>query len=213
MFSSQGWLDARMEDIAANAGVSAATAYNHFPSKQALVAHVFAPLLSTRLEQATRDIAADRPVIEALEEQVRALTEIGFGHRRLTVSFWAAVQEYTIRVAGPAARDDELDPLVQAPVAEGLRLLIAHGQRTGQLRPFPPAEDVSRLVVDLLLLRCVDIREVSPVATSELLLTVLSGMLRPQLLLDSGAGGRPFRVGVPSSGTPTDRAAATADPG
>ena len=42
MFSSQGWLDARMEDIAAGAGVSLATADNHFPSKQALVGHVFA---------------------------------------------------------------------------------------------------------------------------------------------------------------------------
>jgi AcrR family transcriptional regulator len=46
IFGSQGWRSARMEDIAARAGVSPATAYNHFPSKQALVGQVFAPLLS-----------------------------------------------------------------------------------------------------------------------------------------------------------------------
>ncbi|HEY4418069.1 MAG TPA: TetR family transcriptional regulator, partial [Pseudonocardia sp.] len=32
-FASHGWANARMEDIAAAAGVSAATAYNHFPTK------------------------------------------------------------------------------------------------------------------------------------------------------------------------------------
>jgi AcrR family transcriptional regulator len=189
MFSSQGWLDARMEDIAARAGVSAATAYNHFPSKQALVGHVFAPLLAPPLAQARRDIAADRPAIEALQDQVRALTEISFRHRRLTAAFWAAMQDYTIRVAGPAHPDDELDPLVQAPLTESIRILVDHGQRTGQLRSYPPATEVSRLVVALLLLRCVDIGQHSPAATADLLSTVLVGTLRPDLLVDAAPNG------------------------
>jgi AcrR family transcriptional regulator len=196
MFSSQGWLDARMEDIATRAGVSAATAYNHFPSKQALVGQVFAPLLAPPLAQARRDIAADRPAIEALQDQVRALTEISFRHRRLAAAFWAAVQDYTIRVAGPARPDDELDPLVQAPLAESIRLLIDHGQRTGQLRTYPPATDLSRLVVALMLVRCVDIGQHSPAATSELLLTVLVGALCPDRLVAAGPDGRPFAPGA-----------------
>jgi AcrR family transcriptional regulator len=195
-FSSQGWLDARMEDIAAGAGVSAATAYNHFPSKQALVSHVFAPLLTPQLERAERDIAADRPVVDALKDQVRALMEICFQHRRLTAAFCAAVQEYAIGVASPARPDDELDPLVQAPIAESIRLLVEHGQRTAQLRRYPPATDVSRLVTDLMLLSSVDTARHDSAAIAELLLTVMLGSLCPELLIAAGPEGRPFEVRI-----------------
>jgi len=183
-----------MEDIAARAGVSAATAYNHFPSKQVLVGQVFAPLLAARLARAEHDVAIDRPVIEALNEQVRTLTEISFGHRRLAAAFWAAVQDYSIRVAGPATPDCRLDPLAQAPIVEALRVLVEHGQRTGQLRPYPPAAKVSRMIVQLLLLSCVDVDQDSPDGTAELLLTVMLGTLRPELLVDVGSDGRPFGV-------------------
>lgn len=198
MFGSQGWLDARMEDIAASAGVSAATAYNHFPSKQALVGQVFAPLLTARLTSAEHDVATGRPVIDALNEQVRALTEIGFANRRLAAAFWAAAQEYSIRLAGPANPDDQLDPMVQAPIVEALRVLVEHGQRTGQLRPYPPADQMSRLIVQLMLLSCVDVDQNSPDGTAELLLTVMLGTLRPELLVDAGPDGRPFEDAVRS---------------
>ncbi len=202
MFSSQGWMDVRMEDIATRAGVSAATAYNHFPSKQALVGQVFAPLLARPFAQARRDIAAGRPAVEALADQVRALTEIVFRHRRLAAALWAAVQDYTIRVAGPARPDDELDPLVQAPLAESIRMLVDHGQRTGQLRTYPPAADLSRLVVALLLIRCVDIAQRTPAATIELLLTVLMGTLRPDLLAAAGPDSRPYAPAGEASRAP-----------
>ncbi len=208
-FSSQGWLDARMEDIAAGAGVSAATAYNHFPSKQALVSHVFAPLLTPQLKQAERDIAADRPVVEALKDQVRALMTICFQHRRLTAAFCAAVREYAIGVASPARPDAELDPLVQAPIAESIRLLVEHGQRTGQLRPYPPATDVSRLVADLMLISSVDVERRDSAAVAELLLTVMLGSLCPELLIDAGPDGRPFEVRI---GPATPRGCSTRPP-
>jgi AcrR family transcriptional regulator len=202
MFSSQGWLDARMEDIAAQAGVSPATAYNHFPTKQALVGHVYAPLVLPQLEQAQHDIAAGRAMTESLKDQGNVLAQIVFANRRLSAALWAAAQDYTIRVAGPAAPDETLDPLVQAPLAEPVRVLVEHGQRTGELRPYPTALEVSRLVVDLVLLRCVDIGQTSAASTTELLLTVTMGALRPELLTDSGQAGRPFEstqnaVGLP----------------
>ena len=192
MFSSQGWLDARMEDIAEQAGVSPATAYNHFPTKQALVGHVYAPLVLPRLEQAQHDIAAGRPMTEALKDQLSALTEIAFGNRRLSAALWAAAQDYIIRVAGPAEPNEALDPLVQAPLAESIQVLVEHGQRTGELRPYPPAVDLSRLVVDLMLLRCVDIGQSTARLTTQLLLTVTMGVLRPDLLLACGPDGHPF---------------------
>ena len=191
-----------MEDIAAGAGVSAATAYNHFPSKQALVSQVFAPLLTPLLNQAERDIADDRPVVDAVEDQVRGLMEISVRHRRLTAAFCAAVQEYAIRVAGAARSDDSLDPRVQAPAAEPIRLLLEHGQRTGQLRPYPPATEVSRLFADLLLISCVDSGRNGPAATTELLLTVMMGSLRPEVLIEAGPDGRPFEVRTDGIGPP-----------
>ena len=62
-FAARGWARTRVEDIASAAGVSNATAYNHFPSKHALIGHVYAPLVQTLRTQAYRDIAAGRPVI------------------------------------------------------------------------------------------------------------------------------------------------------
>jgi AcrR family transcriptional regulator len=183
-FGALGWRDARIEDIASAAGVSAATAYNHFPSKQSLVGHVFAPLLAPLLVRARRDIAAGRPMVDALADQVRGLTETGFEHRRLTTAFWAAVQEATIRGACPGVPNEDLDPLARAPIVETLRLLIAHGQRSGELRGYPPAEQISRLLVDLLLMRCADASETEPGPVADLLLTMLLGALAPHVLLE-----------------------------
>jgi len=61
-FAARGWARTRVEDIASAAGVSNATAYNHFPSKHALIGHVYAPLVQTLRTQAYRDLATGRPV-------------------------------------------------------------------------------------------------------------------------------------------------------
>ena len=179
-----------MEDIAAAAGVSAATAYNHFPSKHALVGHVYSPLIRPLLLQAERDLAAGRPVIDALCDQVAALARISFRYRMLTAAFWSAVEEHTIKVrAAPDPRDDT-DPRTVAPVPQPICLLVEHGQRTGELREFPPAVEVSGMIVNLLFLRSINRAAESAETTTELLLTALFGMLRPDLMADADA--RPF---------------------
>lgn len=193
-FSSHGWGDTRMEDIAAAAGVSSATAYNHFPSKHALVGHVYGPLVRPLVVQAERDVAAGRPVVDALSDQVKALTRTSYRYRKLTAALWSAVQEYTIKVSGPPDPADELDPRTLAPVPESIRVLVEHGQRTGELRPFPSSVEVSGLIVNLLLLRSINRADEPAEVTAELLQTVMFGMLRPELLTDAGADGRPFRA-------------------
>ncbi len=192
-FSSRGWAETRMEDIAAAAGVSAATAYNHFPSKHLLVGQIYRPLVRPLLAQAERDIAAERPVVAALCDQVEALARISSRYRKLTASFYAAVQEYTIRVARLPDPADEFDPRILAPVPEPIRLLVEHGQRDGRLRPFPSPEEASGMTASLLLLRSLNRPDEPPDATAEVLLTMLFGMLRPELLVGSGVDGRPFR--------------------
>lgn len=192
-FGSRGWARTRIEDIAAAAGVSAATAYNHFPSKHSLIGHVYGPLVRPLLVQAERDVAEGRPVVAALEDQVRALARTTSRHRELTGSFFAAVQDYTIRVDGPSDPTDEIDPRLLAPVPESLRILVEHGQRTGELRAYPPAADISALVVNNLLTRAMNRPDESAEVRAELLLTVLFGALRPELLLTGAADDRPFR--------------------
>lgn len=192
-FGSRGWARTRIEDIAAAAGVSAATAYNHFPSKHSLIGHVFAPLVRPLFVQAERDVAAGRPAVAALEDQVRALARITSRHRELSASFFSAVQDYTIRVEGPADPADEIDPRLLAPVPDSIRVLIEHGQRSGDLRSYPVAADISAMLVNTLLTRTMNRPDEPADVRAELLLTVLFGALRPELLLNGPDDDRPFR--------------------
>src|SRR5919112_3649009 len=90
-FAARGWARTRVEDIAKAAGVSSVTAYNHFPTKHALIGHVYAPLVRSLRTQATTDIAAGRPVVPALTDQVQALARLAFRHRSLTTALAAAI--------------------------------------------------------------------------------------------------------------------------
>ncbi len=192
-FAARGWARTRVEDIASAAGVSNATAYNHFPSKHALIGHVYAPLVQTLRTQAYRDIATGRPVVPALIDHLRALVRIAWRHRGLTAALSAGIAEYAVKVGRAADPRDENDPRVLAPVADVTIELIARGQRSGELRSWPAAEEIGAMVIDLLLIRAVGRPHDPPENTAELMLTVLFGALRPELLTGTGPDARPFR--------------------
>jgi len=193
-FAARGWARTRVEDIASAAGVSSATAYNHFPTKHVLIGHVYAPLLRNLRTQAYRDITAGRPVVPALTDHLRALVRISWRHRGLTAALSAGIAEYAVKVGRPAEPHDENDPRVLAPVGEVLVELISRGQRTGELRAWPPAEEIGIMLTDLLLVRAVGRQHDPPEITAELMLTLLFGALRPELLTDAGSDERPFRT-------------------
>jgi AcrR family transcriptional regulator len=190
-FAARGWAHTRVEDIAKAAGVSSATAYNHFPSKHALIGHVYAPLMRSLRTQATRDIAAGRPVVPALTDQVQALVRLAWRHRGLTTALAAGIAEYAVRSDGPPDPTDHNDPRVLAPMPAALADLIEHGQRTGQLRCRPAAADLADAVVSVLLGRIIERPHEPPEATAELLLTLLFGTLRPDLAAQVGHDERP----------------------
>lgn len=181
-FSAHGWAATRVDAIAEAAGVSAATAYNHFPTKHTLVAAVFEPHVRPLLQQAEQDIADGRPVVDALADQVRALARLSYHHRGLTAAFTAAVLDYTIRVGRAPDPTDLADPRIVAPVTRPLLELIEHGQVAGELRPYPPAVEISGMIVNLLLVRSINRTAERPEVTADLLLTMLWGALRPDLL-------------------------------
>lgn len=190
-FGSRGWSRTRIEDIATAAGVSAATAYNHFPSKHTLIGHAFEPLARPLVVQAEQDLVEGRPVVDALTDQLRALARLTVRHAGLTVSFWCAVQDYTIRKEGRADPDDLIDPRTLAPLPDAVRILVEHGQAVGELRRWPPADVLSRTLVNVLLTRAVTEPGESVEERARLLLTLLLGALRPELLVDRGEGAPP----------------------
>jgi AcrR family transcriptional regulator len=194
-FSARSWPSTRVEDIAAAAGVSTATAYNHFPTKHALIGHVFAPHAAALLDQAERDVAAGRPVADALSDQVDALARLSYYHRGLTAAFTSAVLEYTIRAERPPERDDDQDPRALAPLPAALTLLIRHGQDAGVLAPDPAAADTAGSIVNLLLVRSLNRKDEPPAETARLLRTIL---LRTVGL--PGPGGPAPSPGPPSPG-------------
>jgi AcrR family transcriptional regulator len=201
-FSRRGWAATRMEDIADAAGVSAATAYNHFSAKHTLLGVVYEPHVRGLVRQAERDIADGRSVVEALVDQVNALARLSWYHRGLTTAFTAAVLDYTIRVGGPPDPDDPADPRILAPINRPLLLLIQHGQATGELRPYPPATEISGMIINLLLVRSINRREEPPTVTADLLLTILLGALRPDLVSARDDGVAPAgTVGADSEGS------------
>jgi AcrR family transcriptional regulator len=178
-FSARGWAATRVEDIAAEAGVSAATAYNHFPTKHVLIGVVFAPHVTPLLIQADRDIARHRPVLDALTDQIDALARLSYYHRGLTAAFTAAVLEYTIRTQRTPDPQDDLDPRTIVPLLDPLMRLIRHGQQSGQLRPDPSAEDISSTIVNLLLVRSLNHKDEPPQTTAKLLRTLLLRTMTP----------------------------------
>jgi AcrR family transcriptional regulator len=178
-FSAHGWAGTRMEDIAATAGVSPATAYNHFPTKHSLIGAVFAPHVRPLVVQAERDIADRRPVVDALSDQIHALTRIAWYHRELAASFTAAVLDYTIRVGRTPDPADEADPRNLVPLPQTLLLLIQHGQASGQMLPYPPAPEISAMITNLLLVRSLNRKDEPPEVAADLLLTVLFRTLCP----------------------------------
>jgi AcrR family transcriptional regulator len=189
-FSTRGWARTRMEDIAATAGVSPASAYNHFASKHTLIGHVYAPLVAALVAQADRDRETGRPLRAALTDQVRALTRMTFRNRGLTAALWFAINDYAVgRPAGPFDPEDPDDPRVLVPVPDTVRGLIGDGQSSGEFRRYPQADDVAAVVTNLLLIRSVNRPHEPPEQTAELLLTVMFGLLKPELLQNAE---RPF---------------------
>uniref|UniRef100_UPI0015F0ABD2 TetR/AcrR family transcriptional regulator n=1 Tax=Pseudonocardia pini TaxID=2758030 RepID=UPI0015F0ABD2 len=189
-FGTRGWARTRMEDIAATAEVSPATAYNHFASKHTLIGHVYKPLVAALVAQADQDRADGRPLADALKDQVSALTRMAFRNRGLTAALWFAINDYAGgRPSGPSDPGDPDDPRVLAPIPDTMVGLIADGQESGEYRRYPEAAEVAALAANMVMIRSVNRPHEPPEHAAELLLTVIFGLLKPELLQDAE---RPF---------------------
>jgi AcrR family transcriptional regulator len=183
VFTEHGWNAARLEDVARRAGVSVATAYNHFPGKFVLIGHVYSSHIAPVLQQAEDDEAAQRPAVHALSDHLHQLATVFRANRSLTAAFANAVQEFTARVQQRPDPDDENDPRVLVPVPRGLGVLIDAAQRRGELGRYRDPTDLSEQMTFLLFLRCVTHPDETPDETAEMLLRIILGVLAPELLM------------------------------
>lgn len=177
LFRERGWLGTRMEDIAREAGLSPATAYNHFESKHHLIAVVYAPVFAPLLDYAEEAIAAGGPVVDALHDVVLQAARLARREQHLTIALMTAVMEATNKVGMPVSLND---PRVLVPFPRPVHALIAEGQRRGELRTVLDADDAAAFITNAMLLRVLSRPAESAEKTAELTLTFLLGALAPR---------------------------------
>lgn len=177
LFRERGWLGTRIEDIAREAGLSPATAYNHFESKHHLIATVYAPYFWRVQENVDQAIAAGGPIIDAIRATVLEMATLARTEQPLTVAFIGAVSEVTNRVGPPVS---ENDPRVLVPFPRPLRDLIDEGQRRGDLTGDVDALDASVFMTNAMFLRVMTRRVETARQTADITLTFLLGGLLPR---------------------------------
>jgi len=129
--------DAPLEDIARRAGVGIGTLYRNFPTREALVAAVYARELD-QLAVAADDFLANRPAGEALAAWLDLL-----------IDYMA-----TKRVVAPALQADpgegsRVYASSGATILPALKRLIESAQAAGDIRPDIGFEDILRLMSGL----------------------------------------------------------------
>ena len=177
LFRDQGWLGTRMEDIAHEAGLSAATAYNHFESKHHLIGAVYAPLFLPLQERAESSLAAGRPIIDVIHDLVYDIAELARREQQLTTALVGAMSEVIGRIGEPVSAND---PRVLVPFPRPLRDVIAEGQRRGELRPDLDAAQAAAFLTTALLMRLGTRPEQSAQETADLTLAFLFGAFVPR---------------------------------
>ncbi len=93
LLEDQSWRDLRMDEVARQAGVSEATAYYHFKTKQELLMAAFdaksAPLIADHYEVVAK-MRDGEPVEAAITQYVQALVRMACADRDLTEGYLAA---------------------------------------------------------------------------------------------------------------------------
>lgn len=177
LFRERGWLGTRMEDIAHEAGLSPATAYNHFESKHHLIGTIYAPIFVPVLEHAERAIAEGGPIVDALRAVVLHAATLAREEQNLTIALLGAVTEVTTKVGAPVSAND---PRRLVPFPFPVRNLIAEGQRRGELNPVPAAAEAGYFMTNAMLLHVMTRPDEPAEETAELTLTFLLGGLLPR---------------------------------
>jgi len=148
VFAERGFAAAKLDEVAAKAGVSKGTLYLYFPSKEDLFRSVVRGLLLPTVAMAEQRIAAHKgPASELLRGLVHT-----FG-RVITESKLGAIPK--LIVAEAANFPDIAKFYYEEVIKRGMRAmggLIQRGVDAGEFRPIPPEQFLPLLMGPLLLL-------------------------------------------------------------
>lgn len=169
LFSEQGWLPTTVEAIAAEAGIGAATVYNHFANKNLIAGFVFLPVISDLLTDPRFSEDSPLPPHEALRALIQELTHLTRSHQRLTTALLEAINDSTARRGAEITPDDPRHWLPLPPV---FTTVIRRGQESGDFLNYPPADIAGPFLSNMLLLRVFTRPNESVEDTTRLILTV-----------------------------------------
>ncbi|MBX9403972.1 TetR/AcrR family transcriptional regulator [Lysobacter sp. BMK333-48F3] len=145
LFEAEGYEAVTMEQIAAAADLAKGTLYNHFPVKEALLAHRFHGELAQALDGLMVRLAEPEPFARRLSQWLRTSAE--WCERRRSY-MWPYVR-YRFLASEAAARRRDGDG--RSGLERLFRLLILAGQASGELRRDLPAGQLADLLQHLYL--------------------------------------------------------------
>ena len=128
LFETHGYDSVTMEQIAAQAGVSKGTLYNHFPVKEALLAHYFHQELARSARDLLPRLMKLPGFAQRLTKTLHASAHWSEAHR----AYMAPYLHYRLATAQPAAQDDARYP--RSGMHTLFAALIESGQAAGELR-------------------------------------------------------------------------------
>lgn len=131
VFSEKGYRTATLDDLAAAAGISRATFYSYFPSKEELLCRLYRQFASATHAEVQKIIAQDLPVQEKLRRIVRFMVTYVATHTALVQVFFSEVLNLPAKMSHTVKQtDSEYHRTIERVVEEGVR--------EGVLAPFDP---------------------------------------------------------------------------
>lgn len=135
VFSRLGIGNARMEDIAEEAGLSKGTLYLYFDSKDMLIGAILNAVVSRELEQARELLSQDLSTYEKLELIIETIL--------VDVDQLSPILSLYLEYLSLATREESVRNTIQAPFQDFLEVFIIlaeQGIATGELQQVDPRE-------------------------------------------------------------------------
>jgi AcrR family transcriptional regulator len=133
VFVEKGFADARLDDIAAKAGVSKGTVYLYFDSKEAIFRAIIGQVADEKLEMLSQLVEAHQGSFAALIRQLAQMMAAQISMPPLV--------HFPRLIIGESRRFPELAAFyLETAISRGRKVImriIERGQETGEFRPIP----------------------------------------------------------------------------
>lgn len=165
LFGEQGYAEMSMDDLAARVGISKATLYQHFPSKEEVAIHVIVRLMQHG-EMLLDSVAPETPAIAGIEEWLRnglaqrvdAPTQ-GMGLMPLSIKEHPRYREIDARIFAHASAlierakaEGDIAPRLATPIAARMLMRLFSGDFNDYFRDDQiSGADVTETLVEIVL--------------------------------------------------------------